>query len=73
MHLSTYTFLQMPQELLSILRLVRRDINIFPESIRTELIRAYQEAVPEQVESIIQDGIDNGELGAVDARVVVWN
>lgn len=69
---SMVNFLQLPQELLSILRLVRRDINIFKDPIRNELIRAYQDAVPNQVECIIQDGIDNGEIKAIDARLLSW-
>ncbi len=69
---SMFNFLQLPQELLSVLRLVRRDINIFKDPMRNEFIRAYQEAVPNQVESIIQDGIDNGEIKAIDARLFSW-
>jgi AcrR family transcriptional regulator len=69
---STYSFLLLPGELLGILRLVRRDINIFTDPVRTDLIRAYQMAVPQQVEAILQDGIDSGELGAIDARLMSW-
>jgi AcrR family transcriptional regulator len=69
---SILNFLQLPQELLSVLRLVRRDINIFKDPMRSELIRAYQEAVPNQVESIIQDGINSGEIKAINARLFSW-
>jgi AcrR family transcriptional regulator len=69
---SVYSFLEIPEELLGILRLVRRDINIFKDPIRPELIRAYQTAVPEQVETIIRDGIADGELPDVDARMLSW-
>ena len=66
---SVFSFLQIPEELLGILRLVRRDINIFNDPVRHDLIRAYQTAVPEQVEKIIRDGIAMGELPRVDARM----
>jgi AcrR family transcriptional regulator len=69
---SVYSFLSIPEELLFILRLVRRDINIFKDPVRLDLIRAYQTAVPEQVETIIRDGIAKGELPNVDARVLSW-
>ena len=69
---STLNFLQLPQELLSVLRLVRRDINIFKDPMRKELIRAYQAAVPEQVEAIIRSGIAAGEIKTIDARLLSW-
>jgi AcrR family transcriptional regulator len=72
LHQSVYSFLEIPEELLGILRLVRRDINMFRDPVRLELIRAYQTAVPEQVEVIIQDGIIGGELPEVDARMLSW-
>lgn len=72
MYQSVYSFLQLPDELLGILRLVRRDINIFKDPVRNELIRAYQAAVPEQVEAILRDGIASGEIPAVDARLLSW-
>lgn len=67
---SVFSFLQIPEELLGILRLVRRDINIFNDPVRYDLIRAYQTAVPEQVEMIIRDGIATGEIPRVDARML---
>lgn len=69
---STLSFLQLPSELLALLRLVRRDINIFKDPMRRELIGAYQIAVPKQVEAILKDGIAAGELRAVDARLLSW-
>jgi hypothetical protein len=65
-------FLQLPTEMLGVLRLVRRDINIFKDPMRAELIRAYQTAVPEQVEVIIRAGIEDGELRPLDARLLSW-
>lgn len=69
---STLNFLQLPDDLLAVLRLVRRDINIFVDPMRGELVRAYQQAVPEQVERIIRDGIENGEIDDVDPRILSW-
>jgi AcrR family transcriptional regulator len=69
---SVLTFLQLPEEFLGVLRLVRRDINIFSDPLRTDLIHAYQETIPEQVEAILRDGIANGEIQAVDARLLSW-
>ncbi|MFZ0545807.1 MAG: hypothetical protein WAM60_10245 [Candidatus Promineifilaceae bacterium] len=69
---SVLTFLQLPEEFLGVLRLVRRDINIFAGPVRTELIHAYQKTIPEQVEDILKDGIDSGELQDVDARLLSW-
>lgn len=69
---STLNFLELPDELLAVLRLVRRDINIFRDPMRNELIRAYQKAVPEQVEKIIRDGIAKGELMDTDPRILSW-
>lgn len=69
---SLVSFLQLPDELLSVLRLVRRDINTFTDPIRQELIVAYQTAVPVQVERILREGIASGELQAIDARLLSW-
>lgn len=69
---SVLTFLQLPEEYLGVLRLVRRDINIFSDPVRTELIHAYQETIPEQVEEILREGIMNGEIQPVNARLLSW-
>lgn len=69
---SLAAFLQLPDELLYVLRLVRRDINIFTDPMRRELIIAYQTAVPAQVESILRDGIANGEIQPIDTRLLSW-
>ena len=69
---SVLSFLKLPAELHSVVRLVRRDINIFTDPMRNELIRAYQTAVPEQVQTIITDGIAAGEVQDVDARLLSW-
>jgi AcrR family transcriptional regulator len=69
---SMLTFLQLPDELHAVLRLVRRDINIFRDPVRDELIRAYQKAIPEQVEAILQHGITSEEIKPIDARLLSW-
>ena len=69
---SALNFLQLPDELLGVLRLVRRDINLFEAPMRNELIRAYQLAVPQQVEIIIRDGIEAGELRPIDSQLLSW-
>jgi AcrR family transcriptional regulator len=69
---SMLAFLQLPDYLHAILRLVRRDINIFRDPVRQELIRDYQKAIPEQVEAILQDGIANEEIQPIDARLLSW-
>lgn len=69
---SLVSFLQLPDDLLNVLRLVRRDINIFTDPMRQALIEAYQIAVPKQVESIIRDGIARAEIQPIDARLLSW-
>lgn len=67
---SVLNFLQLPEELLGVLRLVRRDINIFDPSARSKIIQAYQAAIPSPVEAIIRDGIAAGEVKAIDSRLL---
>lgn len=68
----TLNFLSLPSEEQEMMKLVRRDINIFKDPIRDKLIRAYQAALPEQVEAIIRDGIREGELVDTDPRLLAW-
>jgi AcrR family transcriptional regulator len=72
LYLSLSSFLQLPDETLAIMRSIRRNINIFQEPVRTELIRAYQAALPEQIESLLADGMANGEIVNMDARLLSW-
>jgi AcrR family transcriptional regulator len=72
LYLSLTSFLRLPQETLAIMRSIRRNINIFAEPARTELIRAYQAALPEQVESLLADGMTHGEIVPMDARLLSW-
>lgn len=69
----TRDFLELPVEERELMRLVRRDINIFDPADRDRLVEAYQKALPEHVEAIIGDGIRDGELGAGDARLLSWS
>jgi len=68
----TQIFLELPREKQDVMKLVRRDINIFKDPVRSQLVRAYQSALPEQIEVIIRDGIRDGELGSADARLLSW-
>jgi AcrR family transcriptional regulator len=65
-------FFQLPREKRDLFKLVRRDINIFQDPARDQLIRAYQAALPEQLEAIIRDGIRDGELAPADPRLLSW-
>lgn len=71
-YLSLVSFLNLPPQTLAMIRSIRRNINIFEEPARTELIRAYQAALPEQVESILADGMAKGEIISMDARLLSW-
>jgi AcrR family transcriptional regulator len=68
----TAIFLELPYEEREVMKLVRRDINIFKDPVRSKLVRAYQTALPEQVEIIIKDGIRAGELAPADPRLLSW-
>ena len=72
LYLSLVSFLKLPPQTLAMMRSIRRNINIFEEPARTELIRAYQVALPEQVEEILADGMAKGEIIAMDARLLSW-
>jgi len=66
-------FLALPREKRLLLQLIRRDINVFAEPARAQLIQAYQEALPRVIESVIRDGIRDGELADTDARLLSWH
>jgi len=68
----TADFLRLPQEQRELITLVRRDINIFGADIRAELVRAYQDALPKQVQRILRDGICAGEVAQADPRLMSW-
>lgn len=68
----TAAFLGLPSTQQQLIRLVRRDANIFPPGVRARLIDAYQAALPEHVEAIVRDGIRDGELIPADPRLLAW-
>ncbi len=68
----TEAFLRAPSEQQGVIRLVRRDINIFGGTPRQELVRAYQAALPELVTQIVAEGMAAGELAEGDARLLAW-
>jgi AcrR family transcriptional regulator len=68
----TRAFLTLPGQKRDVMKLVRRDINVFAEPARTELIHAYQSCLPEQVETAIRKGMVEGELRTGDARLLSW-
>jgi AcrR family transcriptional regulator len=68
----TRAFLELPADRRDIMKLVRRDINMFTEPARTDLIHAYQRCLPEQVEAVIREGMAAGELRSADARLLSW-
>jgi AcrR family transcriptional regulator len=68
----TATFLELPRERRDVMKLVRRDNNIFGGRVREQLVRAYQAALPHNLEPIIRDGICNGELAQADPRLLSW-
>lgn len=69
----TRDFLNLPEEERGLIRLVRRDINAFSGEYRDRLVRAYQRALPDQVEVIVGDGMEAGELAAADPRLLSWS
>ncbi len=69
----TQVFLQLPREKRDLIKLVRRDVNIFKDPLRNQLVRSYQATLPEQIEIIIRDGIRDGELAAADPRLLSWH
>jgi len=69
----TAVFFDLPQESREVMRLVRRDINIFGEPARTELVKAYQASLPELIEGVIREGIRGGELAPADPRLLSWH
>ncbi|MBP09072.1 MAG: hypothetical protein CL397_01515 [Acidiferrobacteraceae bacterium] len=53
--------------------LIRRDINALSDAARSELIGRYQAALPNQIQAIIDDGIQSGELNGRDPRLLAWS
>jgi len=68
----TATFLELPRQRRDLIKLVRRDNHIFKGRVRQQLVRAYQAALPEQLEAVMRDGIRGSELAPADARLLSW-
>lgn len=56
-----------------LIQLVRRDINHFSGENRDSIVRAYQAALPDQIERIIEDGIEDGDIAPGDSRLLAWS
>jgi AcrR family transcriptional regulator len=69
----TRAFFGLPPEKRELIKLVRRDINVFAEPSRSELVTAYQASLPELIERVVRDGIARGELRSADARLLSWH
>ena len=68
----TESFLELPPEKRDLIKLVRRDVNIFKGAARDRLVRAYQAALPDQVEIILRDGMRSGKVTDADPRLLAW-
>lgn len=68
----TTRYLEMPLQEQRLIQLVRRDNSRFTGDERATLVRAYQDALPNQIERILRDGIAEGEIMAGDARLLTW-
>lgn len=68
----TRAFLALPPEHRDVMKLVRRDINIFKEPARSDLVHAYQQCLPEQVEAVLREGMSEGEIRPADPRLLAW-
>lgn len=69
----TLDYFKLPVRQREAITLIRRDINRFEGKERKRLVRAYQEALPGKVESILVDGIHSGDLPLCDARLLSWS
>lgn len=68
----TALYLERPLIFQRTIQLVRRDNNRFTGAARDGLITAYHNALPNQIETIISDGMAAGEIKSGDARIFAW-
>lgn len=68
----TGAFLRMPPVQRQLMRLVRRDLNVFRGKTRAGIVRAYQQAVPNLVQDILAAGMREGEVRRQDERWLAW-
>jgi len=71
--LLTRSFFSLPGDKRRLAGLIRRDINALGDAARSELIGRYQAALPNQIQVIINDGIQSGELTGRDPRLLAWS
>ncbi len=69
----TQAFFELPDPKRQLISLVRRNSNALGDAARARLISAYQQALPNQILSIIKSGIRTGEIQTVDARLLAWS
>lgn len=69
----TRAFFELPKDEIALMRLVRRDVNVFAPPVRAKLVRSYQACLPSLVEAAVGDGIRDGELAPADARLLAWH
>ncbi len=70
-NLVSYFLLLSPAER-KVMSLLRRDINLFSDPVRSQLIHAYQQALPERVERVLRAGAARGEIHRHDPRLLSW-
>lgn len=68
----TQRFFDLPPEERDLIKLVRRDINIFKDPLRVQLVRAYQATLPQPIEAVLREAIAEGELAPADPRLLSW-
>jgi AcrR family transcriptional regulator len=69
---SLASFLSLSPETRAVMRSIRRNLNIFDDAMRKALIQAYQEALPDQIEAILKNGMADREIISMDARLLSW-
>lgn len=68
----TRVYLELPELKRDLIKLVRRDINVFDGKIRATLVRAYQEALPKIIEAILEQGSSSQQRFSREARMLSW-
>ena len=69
----TASFLTLTPRERALVRLVRRDANVFAEPTRGRLVAAYQAAVPDPIARILRDAVRAGEVIPADPRILAWS
>ncbi|MBC8370964.1 MAG: TetR/AcrR family transcriptional regulator [Planctomycetes bacterium] len=76
LRLLTTAYFELPEQKRQLITLVRRDLHLFSGEKREQLVKAYQQALPEIVEHILSDCIatrSNLDTEALDARLLSWD